>query len=55
MPTSSRSEHDTTSDQPSAVQTEVTALETRPGRVVFLEDGNTDGWIAADNAVDSWL
>lgn len=26
--------------------------ETRPGRRVFTEDGNTDGWIATDVAVD---
>ena len=26
--------------------------ETRPGRNVLTEDGNTDGWIASDLTVD---
>lgn len=30
----------------------VTACETRPGRLVFTEDDNTDAWIATDLAVD---
>lgn len=30
----------------------VTAQETVPGRLVFTEDGNTDGWVATDLAVD---
>lgn len=30
----------------------VTACETRPGRVVFTEEENTDAWIATDLAVD---
>lgn len=31
---------------------EVAALETCPGRTVFIESGNTEGWIATDLAVD---
>jgi hypothetical protein len=31
---------------------EVTACETRPGRVVFTEADNTDAWIATDLTVD---
>ncbi|NHN61521.1 MULTISPECIES: hypothetical protein [Halorussus] len=27
-------------------------LETRPGRRVLTEEGNTDGWIATDVTVD---
>ncbi|WP_435181576.1 hypothetical protein [Halorussus sp. AFM4] len=27
-------------------------LETRPGRSVLTEEGNTDGWIATDVTVD---
>ena len=27
-------------------------LETRPGRNVLTEEGNTDGWIATDVTVD---
>lgn len=30
----------------------VTAHETRPGRVVFTEAGNSDGWIATDLTVE---
>ncbi|WP_255166972.1 hypothetical protein [Natrononativus amylolyticus] len=30
----------------------VTSHETRPGKVVFTERNNTDGWIATDIAVD---
>lgn len=29
----------------------VTVCETTPGRVVFTEDGNSDGWIATDLTV----
>lgn len=44
---------------PDAEQTEtdverrpVSAHETRPGRIVFTEDDNSDGWIATDLTVD---
>ena len=30
----------------------VSAYESRPGRLVFTEEGNTEGWIATDGAVD---
>lgn len=30
----------------------VRANETAPGKVVFSEDDNTDGWIATDLTVD---
>lgn len=30
----------------------VTSHETRPGKLVFTERGNSDGWIASDVAVD---
>ena len=52
MPVSSPSEREPTPDQLPAPQTDVTACESRPGRFVFLEDGNTDGWIATDLVVD---
>ncbi|WP_049889065.1 DUF7331 family protein [Natronolimnohabitans innermongolicus] len=35
-------------EEPSVI---VSAHETRPGKVVFTERGNTDGWIATDLAV----
>lgn len=31
---------------------EIAVRESRPGRSVFLEAGNTDGWIASDVTVD---
>jgi len=33
-------------------ETAVSACRTRPGRLVFIESGNTDGWIATDVVVD---
>ncbi|WP_226006384.1 hypothetical protein [Natrinema salinisoli] len=36
-------------EEPAAV---VTCHETRPGKIVFTERNNCDGWIATDLAVD---
>ncbi|WP_436343446.1 hypothetical protein [Natronorubrum sp. FCH18a] len=36
-------------EEPTAV---VSSHEPRPGKLVFTERGNTDGWIATDLAVD---
>jgi hypothetical protein len=30
----------------------VSALRTSPDRIVFTEDGNSDGWIATDHATE---
>jgi hypothetical protein len=30
----------------------ISALRSSPERVVFTEDGNTNGWIASDTTVD---
>lgn len=39
--------------EPEGVQSpEITACESRPGRSIFIESGNTDGWIASDFTVD---
>lgn len=35
-----------------ATERVVSCHETRPGRRVFTERGNTDGWIATDVVVD---
>ncbi|WP_162989795.1 hypothetical protein [Natronorubrum halophilum] len=40
---------DETFEEPAAV---VTSHETRPGKIVFTEHDNTDGWIATDFAID---
>ncbi|SMO67173.1 hypothetical protein [Halorubrum cibi] len=36
----------------SARKPEVTVCECGPGRSVFIESDNTDGWIAMDDPVD---
>ncbi|MFC7139681.1 hypothetical protein ACFQMA_07490 [Halosimplex aquaticum] len=35
-------------------QPEITVCESAPGRSVFLESGNTDGWIASDTTLEVW-
>jgi hypothetical protein len=32
---------------------DITVCESCPGKLVFLESGNTDGWIASDLTVDT--
>jgi len=39
----------TATEEPAAI---VCSHETRPGKIVFTERNNTDGWIATDVAVD---
>lgn len=39
-------------DEPEVPESIVTSHETRPGKVVFTERDNADGWIATDLAVD---
>lgn len=39
-------------DRDSVVRTDVTAHSTSGDRLVFIESGNTDGWIATDVTVD---
>jgi hypothetical protein len=41
----------TSAHEPSAGP-EIACCETSPGKSVFLESGNTDGWIASDTTVD---
>ncbi|WIV67658.1 hypothetical protein [Natrialbaceae archaeon AArc-T1-2] len=48
-PVEQRTETDTERDAPSSI---VTSHEPRPGKVVFVERNNADGWIATDVAVD---
>ncbi|WP_165351463.1 hypothetical protein [Halogeometricum borinquense] len=31
---------------------EISVCESCPGKSVFIEDGNTDGWISSDMTVD---
>lgn len=39
-------------DERTDVETAVSVCRTCPGRLVFIESDNTDGWIATDAAVD---
>jgi hypothetical protein len=39
-------------DEPDDEKVAVTVHESSPDRVVFTEEGNNDGWIATDLAVD---
>jgi|AntRauTorcE11898_2_1112593.scaffolds.fasta_scaffold95889_2 hypothetical protein len=39
-------------DKASPTDCDVTAHECSPRRKVFVENGNTDGWIATDTTVD---
>jgi hypothetical protein len=43
---------ETTSEPNPADSPEISICESRPGKSVFLESGNTDGWIASDVTVD---
>lgn len=40
-------------DEPAlTVNTEIAIYETCPGKWIFLEDGNTEGWIATDSITE---
>lgn len=39
-------------DIPDPVDCDVTVHECSPRRMVFTEEGNSDGWIATDTTVD---
>ena len=39
-------------DPATGSQPPVSVCESRPGKFVFLEAGNTDGWISTDTTVD---
>lgn len=47
-----REDAEATDDEPDQSAAIVTSHETRPGKIVFTERDNTDGWIATDLAVD---
>ncbi|MFC6724789.1 hypothetical protein ACFQE1_10475 [Halobium palmae] len=55
MPTGRRSDVDAGDEEPreSAVSTPaISASESSPGRTVFMEADNTDGWISSDHTVE---
>ncbi|MFB6121777.1 MAG: hypothetical protein ABEJ68_11760 [Halobacteriaceae archaeon] len=41
-----------TASQEKPERPSVAACESCPGRTVFVEDGNSDGWIASDLTVE---
>lgn len=49
-----RSEPDEESPSLGSESSAVTALESAPGKLVFIEQENTDGWIATDHVVEPW-
>lgn len=50
MPTHGR--QDDAEDAPEDERAAIAAHESCPGRVVFTEEGNSDGWIATDLTVE---
>jgi hypothetical protein len=53
MSHSARSHEDDGSDREDETP-HITACERSPGTTVFLEKGNTDGWISTDLTVEPW-
>jgi hypothetical protein len=53
MLTDNKSHPKRTSELKPRQSPEIAVCETRPGKLVFLESGNTDGWIASDLTVDT--
>ncbi len=52
MPARSRSDSEPTPIQTDDAPPAVSTCETCPGTLVFLESGNTDGWIATDTVIE---
>jgi hypothetical protein len=48
--THSRADAESDTEPPQSPQ--ISVCESCPGKAVFLESGNTDGWIASDVTVD---
>jgi hypothetical protein len=52
MPTGTQSEAGEEGEPPLTETPTVSVCESCPGRTVFTESGNTDGWIASDLTVE---
>lgn len=52
MPTGTQSQRETDASTDSQESPMVSLCETSPGKSVFIESGNTDGWIAIDTTLD---
>lgn len=48
MPTGVRSQSENATKSPHPTRPEISVCESCPGKVVFMEAENTDGWIASD-------
>jgi hypothetical protein len=53
MPTGTRSRPGADADEEAADAPEIAVHESSPGTAVFVESGNTDGWIASDTPVET--
>lgn len=52
MAAGTQSHSERTSDPEPREGPEISVCESSPGKSVFLESGNTDGWIASDVTMD---
>ena len=52
MAVHARPDETASAEMPPDGRPEVTCCDGRPGRKVFIEAGNTDGWIATDLTVE---
>jgi hypothetical protein len=52
MPLRTESQPEQAADAEPGDRPQITVCESRPEKAVFLEAGNTDGWIASDFTVD---
>jgi hypothetical protein len=52
MPTGTEIQPEQAADAEPNDRPQITVCESRPEKAVFLETGNTDGWIASDMTVN---
>jgi len=52
MAAGTQSRRDAASEPDPEASPEISICESCPGRTVFLESGNTDGWISTDTTAD---
>ncbi|MFC4357968.1 hypothetical protein ACFO0N_08415 [Halobium salinum] len=52
MATGTQSNSKANTESTASQTPEVTACETCPGKVVFIESGNNDGWLSSDTVLD---
>lgn len=52
MPEGTQSEGDIQTGSESEDRPQITVCESCPDKAIFIESGNTDGWIASDLTVD---